>query len=163
MTNTRRIWFVLIWAGPFQAKLCLSWFVAATFQEFRARGLKGLKQAGFLGVLPSFISSFSSSRHSLCTWHWYFEKKLDQAGFSQPQWGLKHFGTPLGRVTTAYSTDKYKFKISWVRQSTSSFVPYVIWLMLFFCIIIVVAWSITSCIWCCSNIVLTQLETPHTQ
>ena len=62
--------FGLKWASPNQDKLILTWNVAA-------RGLKGLKQAGFLEVSPSLSSHFSCSRQCLCTWHGYFEKKSD--------------------------------------------------------------------------------------
>ena len=62
--------FGLKWASPNQDKLILAWNVAA-------RGLKGLKQAGFLEVSPSLSSHFSCSRQCLCTWHGYFEKKSD--------------------------------------------------------------------------------------
>ena len=44
-------------AATFQSKLSLSWYNAATFWEFRARELKGLKQTGFLVVLLSFLSN----------------------------------------------------------------------------------------------------------
>ena len=118
MTNTRRIWFVLIWAGPFQAKLCLSWFVAATFREFRARGLKGLKQAGFLEVLPSFSSHFSSSRQSLCTRHGYFEKKSDQACFLWQYTPLKQkSAAPQGSPPPTQQIE-IPMWISWVGRST---------------------------------------------
>ena len=54
--------FVLIWAGPSQAKL--------------RKWLRGLKQTCFLRFYTICCPILFASRQSLCTWHGYFVKRI---------------------------------------------------------------------------------------
>ena len=58
--------------------------------------------------LAFFWHRFDPPDSYLWVWHGYFTKKSSLALFSRPQWVHEHFGTPLGRVATAYSIDKSK-------------------------------------------------------
>ena len=58
--------------------------------------------------LAFFWHRFDPPDSYLWVWHGYFTKKSSLALFFRPQWGHEHFGTPLGRVATAYSIDKSK-------------------------------------------------------
>ena len=93
--------FVLIWAGPSQAKL--------------RKWLKGLKQTGFLRFYSICCPILFASRQSLCTWHRYFVKnigfRLLFAAVYPTETKVRH----STGVATTNSTNRYPNanKLSW--------------------------------------------------
>ena len=93
--------FVLIWAGPSQAKL--------------RKWLRGLKQTVFFRFYSVFCPIFFASRQTLCTWHGYFVKKIGLrllfAAVHPTETKVRH----STGVATTNSTNRYPNanKLSW--------------------------------------------------
>ena len=115
----RRVYFreFLIWAGSFQEFLI--W--AGSFREFlilAGQVAERPETNRFFGGFYPVLFSFFVSRHSLWTWHGYFEKKLDLACFFWHYRQLKQkSAAPQGSPPPTQQI-KIQMQISWVGRST---------------------------------------------
>ena len=93
-----------------------------SFQEFWAKGLRGMKQTGFIGGFIQFFVPFFASRQSLCMWHRYFEKISVLACFFWLLGALlQSSATPQGSPPPTQQI-KIQMKTSWVGWSTIHYI-----------------------------------------
>ena len=84
-----------------------------------ARWVTCLKQTCFLEDFTQYCSHFVVSRHSLRTWHGYFEKKLDLTCFFWQYRQLKQSSAAPQGLPPPTQQIKIPIQISWVGRSTN--------------------------------------------
>ena len=98
----------------------LSWLISGILDFGWPGGWDAWNKQVFWRNLPSIYLIFFVSRHSLWTWHGYFEKKLDLACFFWQYRQLKQkSAAPQGSPPPTQQI-KIQMQISWVGRSTKS-------------------------------------------